>query len=302
MINKSFLFTAIRASIEAGTAIMKIYSGPEADFEIERKADNSPLTIADRTANRIICDILKTDTPYPILSEEGSHAPVETRQAWAEMWVVDPLDGTKEFIKRNGEFTVNIAYVKDGRPEAGVIYIPARRELYFGSVGDGAYKITDINSLPSDGTVDSLKDMATRLPLEESRHGEFVVVASRSHLNAETEAYIEEMRREHGDVRTVSRGSSLKLCLVAEGVADVYPRFAPTMEWDTAAGHAIASATGACEVVRADDGQPLTYNKADLHNPWFIVRNISADKFFSRQANKQTSRQAIRNELTRDKQ
>ena len=302
MINKSFLFTAIRASIEAGTAIMKIYSDPEADFEIERKADNSPLTIADRTANRIICDMLEADTPYPILSEEGSHAPVETRQAWTEMWVVDPLDGTKEFIKRNGEFTVNIAYVKDGRPEAGVIYIPARRELYFGNVGDGAYKITDICSLPSDGTVDSLKDMATRLPLEESRHGEFVVVASRSHLNAETEAYIEEMRREHGDVRTVSRGSSLKLCLVAEGVADVYPRFAPTMEWDTAAGHAIASATGVCEVVRADDGQPLTYNKADLHNPWFIVRNISADKFFSRQANKQTSRQAIRNELTRDKQ
>lgn len=302
MINKSFLFTAIRASIEAGTAIMKIYSDPEADFEIERKADNSPLTIADRTANRIICDMLEADTPYPILSEEGSHAPVETRQAWTEMWVVDPLDGTKEFIKRNGEFTVNIAYVKDGRPEAGVIYIPAKRELYFGSVGDGAYKITGINSLPPDGTVDSLKDTALRLPLEESRHGEFVVVASRSHLNAETEAYIEEMKCEHGCVRTVSRGSSLKLCLVAEGVADVYPRFAPTMEWDTAAGHAIAAATGACEVVRADDSQPLTYNKADLHNPWFIVRNISADKFFSRQANKQTSRQAIRNELTRDKQ
>ena len=278
MIDKSFLYTAVRASIEAGTAIMKIYSDPESDFEIERKADNSPLTIADRTANRIICDMLEADTPYPILSEEGSHAPVETRQAWTEMWVVDPLDGTKEFIKRNGEFTVNIAYVKEGKPEAGVIYIPARRELYFGSVGDGAYKIGDIGSLPSGCTVDMLKEKALRLPLEGSRHGEFVVVASRSHLNAETEAYIEEMKREHGDVRTVSRGSSLKLCLVAEGVADVYPRFAPTMEWDTAAGHAIAAATGACEVVRADDGQPLTYNKADLHNPWFIVRNISADK------------------------
>ena len=110
------------------------------------------------------------------------------------------------------------------------------------------------------------------------------------------------MKREHGGVRTVSRGSSLKLCLVAEGVADVYPRFAPTMEWDTAAGHAIAAATGACEVVRADDGQPLTYNKADLHNPWFIVRNISADKQTSKQANKLTSRQVIRNKLTRDKQ
>ena len=279
MINKSFLYTAVRASIEAGKAIMKIYSDPDADFEIERKADNSPLTIADRTANKTICDMLEADTPYPILSEEGSHAPVETRHAWTEMWVVDPLDGTKEFIKRNGEFTVNIAYVKDGRPEAGVIYIPARHELYFGSVGDGAYKITDICQLPSDGTLDSLKDTAVRLPLDGGGHDGFVVVASRSHLNAETEAYIEEMKRKHGDVRTVSRGSSLKLCLVAEGVADVYPRFAPTMEWDTAAGHAIAAATGVCEVVRADDGRPLTYNKADLHNPWFIVRNkLTRDK------------------------
>lgn len=275
MIEKSFLYTAIQASIDAGTAIMKIYNDPEADLEIERKADNSPLTIADRKANRIICDMLSQQTPYPILSEEGSHLPIESRRVWHGMWIVDPLDGTKEFIKRNGEFTVNIAYVNDGQPEAGVIYIPARHELYFGSTDAGAYKISDIDSLPAAETFQSLTEKAERLPLDACRHDGFVIVASRSHLNKETEDYISEMRKSHDNVSTVSRGSSLKLCLVAEGAADVYPRFAPTMEWDTAAGHAIALSTGQCEVVRADDGKPLTYNKADLHNPWFIVRRKS---------------------------
>lgn len=272
MIDKSFLYTAVLASIDAGTAIMKIYDDPEADFEIERKADNSPLTIADRTANKIICDILSQKTPYPILSEEGSHLPIDTRRKWHGMWIVDPLDGTKEFIKRNGEFTVNIAYVDNGQPEAGVIYVPAKHELYFGSMAGGAYKVSDICSLPADGTLDTLAEKAERLPTNSGRHDGFVVAASRSHLNKETEDYINEMKKSHGNVTTVSRGSSLKLCLVAEGTADVYPRFAPTMEWDTAAGHAIALATGLCEVVRADNGQALTYNKADLHNPWFIVR------------------------------
>lgn len=270
MVNKSFLYTAIRASIDAGAEIMKIYDDPEADFEIERKADNSPLTIADRKANMIIADMLR-QTPYPILSEEGAHAPYDARREWKEHWIVDPLDGTKEFIKRNGEFTVNIAYVNEGRPEAGVIYIPARHELYFGCTDDGAYKATDIFSLPADGSMESLKATAVRLSPDDNRHEGFVVVASRSHLNAETQAFIDEMKKTHNDVKTASRGSSLKLCLVAEGCADVYPRFAPTMEWDTAAGHAIAAAAG-CEVVKADDGMPLTYNKADLHNPWFIVK------------------------------
>ena len=271
MIDKSFLYTAVRASIEAGTAIMKIYSDPESDFEIERKADNSPLTIADRTANRIICDMLEADTPYPILSEEGSHAPVETRQAWTEMWVVDPLDGTKEFIKRNGEFTVNIAFVEDGSPVAGVIYVPVKKTLYFGAIGTGAFKCSDIVSVGSDVTLQQLMGVSERMPSADCAHSGLVVVASRSHMNSETEAYIEEVKKAHGEVRTVSKGSSLKICLVAEGAADIYPRFAPTMEWDTAAGHAIAVAAG-LEVYRADGDVPLRYNKEDLLNPWFVVK------------------------------
>ena len=268
MIDKSFLYTAVRASIEAGTAIMKIYSDPESDFEIERKADNSPLTIADRTANRIICDMLEADTPYPVLSEEGSHAPVGTRQAWTEMWVVDPLDGTKEFIKRNGEFTVNIAWVSGSLPRMGVIYVPVKRILYFADERLGAYKLEGITSR-EDATLGELMARAVKLPSDKGHEG-YVVVASRSHLTPKTEQFVAEARTMHRKVEMISKGSSVKICLVAEGVADVYPRFAPTMEWDTAAGHAIVRAAGG-EIYRTDVQGPLRYNKEDLLNPWFIV-------------------------------
>lgn len=181
------------------------------------------------------------------------------------------MDGTKEFIKRNGEFTVNIAYVKNGKPEAGVIYIPVKEELYFADSQYGAYKIEHITQLDSDETVDSLISKAHRLPYqEEAQRSSFIIVASRSHLTPETEAYIEEMKQKHQEVETVSKGSSLKLCLIAEGKADVYPRFAPTMEWDTAAGHAIIRAMGK-EVYQAGTQHPLVYNKEDLLNPWFIA-------------------------------
>lgn len=181
------------------------------------------------------------------------------------------MDGTKEFIKRNGEFTVNIAYVKNGKPEAGVIYIPVKEELYFADSQYGAYKIEHITQLDSEETVDSLISKAHRLPYqEEAQRSSFIIVASRSHLTPETEAYIEEMKQKHQEVETVSKGSSLKLCLIAEGKADVYPRFAPTMEWDTAAGHAIIRAMGK-EVYQAGTQHPLEYNKEDLLNPWFIA-------------------------------
>ncbi len=273
---KSILFTAIQAALEAGDEIMKVYTDPNADFEIERKADNSPLTIADRKSHQVIVRWL-TDTPYPILSEEGAKIPTEERMAWKELWVVDPLDGTKEFIKRNGEFTVNIAYVKDGIPEAGVIYIPVKEELYFADKATGSFKVTNGNGLLTDiahakATPTSLDDLigkSDKLPYEK-KHDTFRIVASRSHLNAETEEYIKQMEQEHGNVETVSKGSSLKLCLIAEGNADVYPRFAPTMEWDTAAGDAIIRATGK-NVFQAQTDTPLQYNKADLLNPWFIA-------------------------------
>ena len=273
----NILFTAIRAALQAGAEIMKVYTDPNADFEIEKKADNSPLTIADRKSHAIIAGWL-ADTPYPILSEEGKKIPTEERQSWKELWVVDPLDGTKEFIKRNGEFTVNIAYVKKGVPEAGVIYIPVKEELFFADTEKGAYKLsnedgllTRINENKEPGcTLEVLIEKAQKLPYPTPHEG-FMIVASRSHLNAETEEYIERMKKEHAKVETVSKGSSLKLCLIAEGVADVYPRFAPTMEWDTAAGHAIIRAAGK-EVYQANTDKPLVYNKEDLLNPWFIAK------------------------------
>lgn len=273
----NILFTAIRAALQAGAEIMKVYTDPNADFEIEKKADNSPLTIADRKSHAIIAGWL-ADTPYPILSEEGKKIPTEERQSWNELWVVDPLDGTKEFIKRNGEFTVNIAYVKNGAPEAGVIYIPVKEELFFADIEKGAYKLsnedgllTRINENKEPGcTLEALIEKAQKLPYPTPHEG-FMIVASRSHLNAETEEYIERMKKEHAKVETVSKGSSLKLCLIAEGIADVYPRFAPTMEWDTAAGHAIIRAAGK-EVYQANTDKPLVYNKEDLLNPWFIAK------------------------------
>ena len=216
------------------------------------------------------------ETPYPVLSEEGKKIPAEERRSWRELWVVDPLDGTKEFIKRNGEFTVNIAWVKDGCPEAGVIYIPVKQELYFADRDMGAWKLCGVSSVEAEGTVDDLMARAQRLPHSEEERESFVIVASRSHLTPETEAYIAEMERMHPKVETVSAGSSLKLCLVAEGRADVYPRFAPTMEWDTAAGDAIVRASGG-KVCRAETDTPLLYNKEDLLNPWFVVSRMTED-------------------------
>lgn len=268
---KEELMLTIRASLEAGAAIMNVYTDPDADFEIERKADNSPLTIADKRSNEVIMRHLST-LPYPVLSEEGKAIPTEERRGWKSLWVVDPLDGTKEFIKRNGEFTVNIAFVNEGKPEAGVIYIPVRKELYFADKAVGAYKVEHVTASNVNGTFESLLARAHRLPYsEDTSNDTFIIVASRSHLSAETEQYISEMERKYPKVETVSRGSSLKLCLIAEGKADVYPRFAPTMEWDTAAGHAIVCASGGEVYQAAHPDTPLLYNKEDLLNPWFIA-------------------------------
>lgn len=264
-----YIQVAVEAALRAGKVILSIYEDPASDFQVEQKADHSPLTVADRKAHEAICACL-ADTPFPVLSEEGKHLPYAERKQWETLWIVDPLDGTKEFIKRNGEFTVNIALVHHAVPVMGVIYIPVKRELYFALEGEGAYKAASISLREENPwTWDELVAQAGRLPLWEGRDA-YVVVASRSHLTPETEDFIEILRQRHGHVQLVSKGSSLKICLVAEGKADIYPRFAPTMEWDTAAGHAIARAAG-CEVWHTDFSSPLVYNKEDLHNPWFIV-------------------------------
>lgn len=266
---RRYILDAIDAALQAGEKILSIYNDPASDFQIEKKADNSPLTIADREAHDAIARYLD-DTPFPLLSEEGKHLPYSERRPWQTLWIVDPLDGTKEFIKRNGEFTVNIALVHDSVPVMGVIYLPVKKVLYFGAEGMGAYRLTDITAR-GERSLDELISAATALP-ESGMHDKFVIVASRSHLTPETEAYIEEMKRCHARVELVSSGSSIKICQVAEGRADVYPRFAPTMEWDTAAGHAIARAAGK-EIYQAGKEEPLLYNKEDLLNPWFIVED-----------------------------
>lgn len=265
---KEYILKAMDAALAAGRAILEVYNDPDADFRIERKADNSPLTVADRKAHEVIMEHLQ-DTDCPVLSEEGRHLPYEERAQWHKLWIVDPLDGTKEFIKRNGEFTVNIALVEDGVPVFGVIYVPVKQILYWGESAFGAYKLESV-SARGGRSLEELMEAADALPCPKES-GAFVIVASRSHLSAETEEYIASKRKDHPEVELVSVGSSIKICWVSEGLADEYPRFAPTMEWDTAAGHAIAKAAGA-EVYRAGTEEPLVYNKEDLLNPWFIVK------------------------------
>lgn len=276
MENRSnWLATAIQSALAAGQAILEVYDSP--DVQVEKKADDSPLTLADRRSHEII----KSDIGglgIPMLSEEGRDIPFEERRQWTRMWIVDPLDGTKEFIKRNGEFTVNIALAEGGVPTLGVIFVPVADTMYFADIELGAFKIeacrkAGIGEMPT-GTAEplaSLKEKALRIPLPPDKDRPFTIMGSRSHATPELEAYVERMRHEHGEVDFISAGSALKICRVAEGRADVYPRLGPTMEWDTAAGQAIAVASGA-QVLRHDDGTPLAYNKKNLLNPWFIVK------------------------------
>lgn len=265
---KDYILKAIDAALAAGKAILEIYNDPDADFQIDRKADNSPLTLADRKAHEVIVSYLQ-ETEYPILSEEGKHLPYGERSQWHALWIVDPLDGTKEFIKRNGEFTVNIALVEKGVPVFGVIYVPVKETLYWGDSLLGAYKTESITTR-GNRPIEELAEASLTLPCAQSKDA-FVIVASRSHLSAETADYIEKKRETHSNIELISVGSSIKICWVAEGLADEYPRFAPTMEWDTAAGHAIAKAARA-EVYQTGTEQPLIYNKENLLNPWFIVK------------------------------
>jgi 3'(2'), 5'-bisphosphate nucleotidase len=263
---KVILLDAIEAALEAGKEILEVY---ENTFEVEYKDDKSPLTIADKKAHQIITHALK-NTGIPILSEEGRSIDFDERNLWRDLWIVDPLDGTKEFIKQNGEFTVNIALAEEGVPTLGVIYVPVEETLYFAGAGLGAYR----KDLAAHGTSpENLEDWikgSKKLPEKQERP--FTIVGSRSHMSDETIAYVEEMRQEHPQVEMLSKGSSLKICMVAEGSADVYPRFAPTMEWDTAAGHAIAKEAG-LEIYQAKNlDEPLKYNKEDLLNPWFVVK------------------------------
>lgn len=262
----NLLNVSINAAIEAGKKILEVYSR---DFNVETKADNSPLTEADQQSHHAIKDAL-AETGIPLLSEEGKQMSFDERKGWDTFWLIDPLDGTKEFIKKNGEFTVNIALIKNGTPILGVVYVPVTGMLYFGTEDNGSYCFNTNNTAGQ--TTDEMIAGAQKLPIT-STNGTYTIVASRSHNTPETETFIEERRKIHGDVNLISAGSSIKLCLVAEGKAQVYPRLAPTMEWDTAAGHAVAK-FAQCNVYNYTTNTELQYNKENLLNPWFVVEHI----------------------------
>lgn len=261
--NMTLLETAIKASLEAGKRIMEIYDNE--DFEVDFKGDSSPLTKADLASHEIIMAYLK-ETEIPILSEEGKGIPYDERKNWEQLWIVDPIDGTKEFIKKNGEFTVNIALVENQIPLLGVIYVPALKELYFANKENGSFKVRNFDEFSD---LERLKKDAVKLPMKNQKQI-FTVVASKSHLSPETEDYIRELEKKHGKVNSISKGSSLKLCMVAEGQADCYPRFAPTMEWDTAAGQAICKYAGKT-VLDYNTKKEMLYNRENLLNNWFLV-------------------------------
>lgn len=255
---------SIKAAIEAGEKILEIY---KKDFKIFEKEDTSPLTEADQASNEIIQSYLNT-TKFPIISEENKEVDFNIRREWNACWMVDPLDGTKEFIKRNDEFTVNIALIRDKVPTLGVIYVPVTRELFFADVEQKYSK----KLIVPKGEISNVNfDDAIELGQITSEQELVRIVGSRSHMSTETLEYVKKVEEESGKkVEIVSKGSSLKFCLVAEGLADVYPRFAPTMEWDTAAGQAICNAIG-INVINDESKQSLLYNKENLLNPWFLV-------------------------------
>jgi 3'(2'), 5'-bisphosphate nucleotidase len=268
-----FLSPVLSLAGEAGRRILEVYTRR---FEVDYKEDRSPLTLADRLSHEAISEGLAGLPPqFPVLSEEGREIPYDERKSWDYFWLVDPLDGTKEFIKRNGEFTVNIALIHEGRPVIGVVYQPAKDVLYFASEGLGAYKLPNASEESSARNkasgVRAVPLTALRLPLPKDPGRPFTVVASRSHMSEETAEYLDLLRAEHGEIGLISAGSSLKFCLVAEGRADIYPRLAPTMEWDTAAGQCIAGESGA-ETVTIADGLPIRYNRENLKNGSFVCR------------------------------
>ncbi len=281
--NKAEAYKILRDGIFAakiaGEAILEVYNS---NFFVEQKGDYSPLTIADKRSHTAIIEYLLSRYPeVPILSEEGRGVPFEQRRKWDSFWLVDPLDGTKEFIKRNGEFTVNLALIEENKPVLGVIYVPVTDVLYFGALSFGSHKmegtadyLIDNNSgeeLSQEEALHLLFQYTSKLPIHsKGRQREVRIIGSRSHLNDDTKKFILRLKDKYDSVDIEFAGSSLKICLVAEGTVDVYPRFGPTMEWDTAAGQAITEFAGG-SLLEFHSRRALTYNKRELVNPWFIV-------------------------------
>ena len=254
-LEKIVLERVLEIAKAAGSEILKIYHQDE-DVEIETKSDDSPVTAADHAAHKIILAGLQESYPQiPVFSEESGGIAYDDRKNWQEFWLVDPLDGTKEFINRTGEFTVNIALIQDGEPVLGVVTVPLKDEAFVGAKGVGAYKILDSEPWHAIHTRDVSSD-------------QLIVVGSRRHGAEKLDALIEKLGRNFAQIETANMGSSLKFCLIAEGKADIYPRLAPTSEWDTAAAQAVLMEAGG--VVLDIDFNPLRYNKGEsVLNPHF---------------------------------
>jgi 3'(2'), 5'-bisphosphate nucleotidase len=280
------LLPALEAARRGAVEILAVYGG---EFDVERKADSTPITEADRRAHGVIGRSLQSASPYPILSEEGVDIPYEQRRRWRRYWLIDPLDGTVEFVKRNGEFTVNIALIEAGEPLLGVVYAPVLDLLYFAHRGLGARRLAGFarrfpgpearswQSAPA-GALQALLEAGQRLPPREPldltpgrRYPVIRVIGSRSHRGPQFEAYLKRLEEQHADrIELEVLGSALKPCAVAEGRADLYPRFGRTMEWDMAAAHAVVRAVGK-RMTAMDTGAELVYNKPVLANPSILV-------------------------------
>ena len=266
---KPLLNLAINASIIAGNEILKIY---DTNFLVETKVDDTPVTAADKIGSDSIIKNLAS-TNIPVLSEEGELFDYSIRKNWKHIWIVDPLDGTKEFVKRNGEFTVNIALVENQQPVIGIIYCPVFKDLYFACKGLGSFKVDkhDVLAILNSGIniVDGLISKAKILPLK-SLPLNYTVVASRSHLSKEIYAHIEKLKLQYPIIETINVGSSIKMCWVAEGKANEYPRYGTTMEWDTAAGQCIVEQAGG-QLIDLQTNLPMLYNREHLKNQNFIA-------------------------------
>ena len=269
MDNKELLKLAITAAFKAGEEILKIYN---TDFYVETKSDNTPVTLADKTSGEYITAILSV-TNIPVISEEEEILDYTTRKTWPRVWIVDPLDGTKEFVKRNGEFAVNIALVENNKPVIGIIYAPVAKDIYFAYVNGGSFKITQhdmIMELSKKNLVDHLFEFAKKLPSQKLPKT-YTVVGSRSHLSREINEHVGKLKDLYGDVDMISVGSSIKQCWVAEGKAHEYTRYGTTMEWDTAAGQCILEEAG-CQLIDLQTQLPMVYNRENMKNNYFVAK------------------------------
>jgi 3'(2'), 5'-bisphosphate nucleotidase len=266
---KMLFISAINAAIRAGAKIMEVYESGE--LHIKAKSDLTPLTLADTLAHEEIKSNLAV-TRIPVISEEGRSIAYDERSSWDLFWMVDPLDGTDEFINRTSDFTVNIALIQNGYPTIGIVYAPAYKRIYFAVKERGSYHKNNVKpDINAQFNYDEMIENSVKLPIYNTNSNSLIVVTSRLHISPDTSDYVNELQKKYPDITVIRRGSSLKMCMLAVGKADIYPRLDTTWEWDTAASQLIAEEAG-FTVCSVEDEKRLSYNKENMQNPWFICK------------------------------